>query len=80
MNKADKRTKKRRYEDRLTHWASRQTALASPNVPVCEPLKEKFKSAIEKSSQRVTERFRDALPYRPKLHNLKMLKAKAKRR
>uniref|UniRef100_M1AUA2 Uncharacterized protein n=1 Tax=Solanum tuberosum TaxID=4113 RepID=M1AUA2_SOLTU len=51
----------------------------SPNVPVCQALKEKIKSAIERGNRRVAERFRDAVPHRPKLQNLKMLKAKAKR-
>uniref|UniRef100_M1DE65 Putative plant transposon protein domain-containing protein n=1 Tax=Solanum tuberosum TaxID=4113 RepID=M1DE65_SOLTU len=40
--------------------------MVSPNIPVCQALKKKIKSAIEKSSQRVTEQFRDAVLYRPK--------------
>ncbi|WMV36748.1 hypothetical protein MTR67_030133 [Solanum verrucosum] len=47
---------------------------------VCQDLKEEIKSAIEMGSRVVAERFRDAVPYRPKLQNLKMMKAKAKRR
>ncbi|KAG5579821.1 hypothetical protein H5410_050448 [Solanum commersonii] len=66
-NKAAERTKKIKHEDRLTHWVSHQTAMVSPNVPVCQTLKEKIKLAIERSNQRVAERFRDAVPYRPKL-------------
>uniref|UniRef100_M1DN46 Polyprotein protein n=1 Tax=Solanum tuberosum TaxID=4113 RepID=M1DN46_SOLTU len=58
---------KRRPEDRLNHWASSRMALTSPNVPMCQALKEKIKSAIEKSSRQVTERFRDAVLHRPKL-------------
>uniref|UniRef100_M1DKA6 Uncharacterized protein n=1 Tax=Solanum tuberosum TaxID=4113 RepID=M1DKA6_SOLTU len=54
--------------------------MVSPNVPVCQALKEKIKLAIERSSRRVGERFRDAMLYRPKLQNLKLLKAKVKRR
>uniref|UniRef100_M1DNB5 Uncharacterized protein n=1 Tax=Solanum tuberosum TaxID=4113 RepID=M1DNB5_SOLTU len=45
---------------------------------VCQALKEKINSVIEMSSRRVVERFRDAMLYRPKLQNLKLLKAKAK--
>uniref|UniRef100_M1DGS2 Polyprotein protein n=1 Tax=Solanum tuberosum TaxID=4113 RepID=M1DGS2_SOLTU len=41
---------------------------------------EKIKSAREMSSRHVTERFRDAVLDCPKLRNLRMLKAKAKRR
>ncbi|KAH0679272.1 hypothetical protein KY284_020357 [Solanum tuberosum] len=33
-NKAAERTKKRRPEDHLNHWASRRMALVSPNVPL----------------------------------------------
>ncbi|WMV13527.1 hypothetical protein MTR67_006912 [Solanum verrucosum] len=72
--------KLRRPEDRLIHWANHQMADVSPNVPVCQVLKDKIKSAIERSNRRVIEWFRDAVPYHPKLRNLKMLKAKAKRR
>uniref|UniRef100_M1E151 Putative plant transposon protein domain-containing protein n=1 Tax=Solanum tuberosum TaxID=4113 RepID=M1E151_SOLTU len=49
-------------------------------VTVCQALKEKIKSAMEWSSQRVTERFRDAVFDHPKLQNVKMLKAKVKGR
>ncbi|KAG5610155.1 hypothetical protein H5410_021436, partial [Solanum commersonii] len=42
-------------------------ALTSSNVPMCQALKEKIKSAIEESSQRVAKRFRDAVLHRPKL-------------
>uniref|UniRef100_M1DFK3 Gag-pol polyprotein n=1 Tax=Solanum tuberosum TaxID=4113 RepID=M1DFK3_SOLTU len=65
-NKAAETTKKRKPEDRQTHWASRRTTMISPNVAVCQALKEKIKSVIEKSSHRVTERFRDAVPCHPK--------------
>ncbi|WMV30594.1 hypothetical protein MTR67_023979 [Solanum verrucosum] len=73
------KNEERRHEDRLIHWASRRTAKISPNVPVCQALKKKIKSAIEMSSQRVVERFRDAMLDCLELWNLKMLKAKAKR-
>uniref|UniRef100_M1DYE3 Uncharacterized protein n=1 Tax=Solanum tuberosum TaxID=4113 RepID=M1DYE3_SOLTU len=53
-------------------------AMISSKVPVCQALKVKIKSAIEKSSRRVAERFCDAVLDLPKLQNLKMLKAKAK--
>ncbi|KAG5589976.1 hypothetical protein H5410_040490, partial [Solanum commersonii] len=49
-NKATEKTKKRRPEDRLNHWASHQMAIVSPNVPMCQALKEKIKSAIKMSS------------------------------
>uniref|UniRef100_M1DNP5 Uncharacterized protein n=1 Tax=Solanum tuberosum TaxID=4113 RepID=M1DNP5_SOLTU len=49
-------------------------------VPAFQDMKEKIKSAIERSSRQVAEWFRDAVLDRPKLQNLKMLKAKAKRR
>ncbi|KAG5580867.1 hypothetical protein H5410_051494 [Solanum commersonii] len=74
------RTKKIRPDDRLTHWASRQMAMISPKALVCQALKEKIKSAIERSSRQVTKWFRDAVLDHPKLQNLKMLKAKAKGR
>uniref|UniRef100_M1DU71 Uncharacterized protein n=1 Tax=Solanum tuberosum TaxID=4113 RepID=M1DU71_SOLTU len=45
----------------------------------CASLKEKIKLARERSCRRVAKWFRDAVLDRPKLHNLKMLKAKAKR-
>uniref|UniRef100_M1DHY6 Uncharacterized protein n=1 Tax=Solanum tuberosum TaxID=4113 RepID=M1DHY6_SOLTU len=78
-SKAAERTKKRRLVDHLIHWASRRVANTSPKVPVSKALKEKIKSARERSSRRVTERFRDAVLDRPKLQNLRMLKAKDKR-
>uniref|UniRef100_M1DFN2 Putative plant transposon protein domain-containing protein n=1 Tax=Solanum tuberosum TaxID=4113 RepID=M1DFN2_SOLTU len=53
-------------------------AMISPKVPVCQALKKKIESAIQKRSGRVTEPFRDAVLDRPKLQNLKMLKAKKK--
>uniref|UniRef100_M1DH69 Integrase core domain containing protein n=1 Tax=Solanum tuberosum TaxID=4113 RepID=M1DH69_SOLTU len=71
-------TKKRRPEDCRSHWASRRMALVSPNVPVCKVLKDKIK-AIERSSRRVAEWFREAVPYRPKLQSLKLLKDNAER-
>ncbi|WMV24880.1 hypothetical protein MTR67_018265 [Solanum verrucosum] len=46
---------------------------------MCQALKDKIKSAIERSSWRVADRFYDAVLDRPKLQNLKMMKAKAKR-
>ncbi|WMV54947.1 hypothetical protein MTR67_048332 [Solanum verrucosum] len=55
-------------------------ALISPNVPVCQALKEKIKSVIKRSSRRVVEQFRDVVPYRPKLQNLKDTEGKNKRR
>uniref|UniRef100_M1A2T3 Uncharacterized protein n=1 Tax=Solanum tuberosum TaxID=4113 RepID=M1A2T3_SOLTU len=79
-NKAADRTKKRRPEDRLNHWASRRIALVSPNVPVCQALKEKIKSAIERSSRRIVEQFRDTMPYTQSYRTSRMLKVKAKRR
>uniref|UniRef100_M1DGB8 Uncharacterized protein n=1 Tax=Solanum tuberosum TaxID=4113 RepID=M1DGB8_SOLTU len=48
-------------------------------VPLYQALKAKIKSAIEMSSRRVAEWFRDAVLDRPKLHNLRIVKAKAKR-
>uniref|UniRef100_M1DAE4 Integrase core domain containing protein n=1 Tax=Solanum tuberosum TaxID=4113 RepID=M1DAE4_SOLTU len=50
------KTKKRRPEDCLTHWASRRTTMIWPNVPVCQALKEKIKSAIERSSRQCVGR------------------------
>ncbi|KAG5595451.1 hypothetical protein H5410_036683 [Solanum commersonii] len=79
-NKAAERTKKKRLEDHLTHWASRRMAMISPNILVCQALKEKIKSVIEKSSRRITKRFREVVQYHPKLQSLKLLKANAKRR
>uniref|UniRef100_M1DS29 Uncharacterized protein n=1 Tax=Solanum tuberosum TaxID=4113 RepID=M1DS29_SOLTU len=79
-NKTVERTNNRGTDDRLTHWASHRMATILPKVPVCQTLKEKIKSAIERRSRQVTEWFRDAVLDRPKLQNLKMLKAKAKRR
>uniref|UniRef100_M1DUG6 Uncharacterized protein n=1 Tax=Solanum tuberosum TaxID=4113 RepID=M1DUG6_SOLTU len=79
-NKAAESTNKKRHDDRLTHWASRRMAMISPKVQVCQAMKGKIKSAIERSSQQVAEWFRDAVLDCPKLQNLKMLKAKAKRR
>uniref|UniRef100_M1DRA2 Uncharacterized protein n=1 Tax=Solanum tuberosum TaxID=4113 RepID=M1DRA2_SOLTU len=77
--KTTKRTKKGRHEDRLNHWASHRMALVSPNVPVCQALKEKIKSEIERSSRRITDQFRDAVPYRPKLQDLKDAEGKSKK-
>ncbi|KAG5631538.1 hypothetical protein H5410_003255 [Solanum commersonii] len=51
-------------------------AMSSPNIPESQALKDKIKLAIERSSRQVIEQFRDAVPYRLKLQNLKMLKAK----
>ncbi|WMV50384.1 hypothetical protein MTR67_043769 [Solanum verrucosum] len=55
-------------------------AITSPKLLVCQTLEEKIKLAREKSSRRITEWFRDAVLDCPKLQNLKMLKAKTKRR
>uniref|UniRef100_M1CYX1 Uncharacterized protein n=1 Tax=Solanum tuberosum TaxID=4113 RepID=M1CYX1_SOLTU len=49
-------------------------------VPVFQALKEKIKMDIEMSSGHVAEWFRNAMLDRPKLQNLRMLKAKEKRR
>uniref|UniRef100_M1D8U9 Uncharacterized protein n=1 Tax=Solanum tuberosum TaxID=4113 RepID=M1D8U9_SOLTU len=77
-NKAAEKTKKRRHGDHLAHWASHRMDMISPKAPVCQALKEKIKSAIEWSSRRVAERFRDAVLDRPKQQNVRMLKAKVK--
>ncbi|WMV25227.1 hypothetical protein MTR67_018612 [Solanum verrucosum] len=45
----------------------RQMAVIWPKIPVCQALKEKIKSAMEWSSRRVAERFRDAVLDHPKL-------------
>uniref|UniRef100_M1DPU1 Uncharacterized protein n=1 Tax=Solanum tuberosum TaxID=4113 RepID=M1DPU1_SOLTU len=47
---------------------------------VCQALKEIIKSAKERSSRRVAEQFRDVVPYRPKLQNLKDAEGKNKKR
>ncbi|KAG5589650.1 hypothetical protein H5410_040164 [Solanum commersonii] len=54
-NRAAEKTKKRRPDDRLTHWASCQMTMILPNVPVCQALNEKIKSGMERSSRCVTE-------------------------
>uniref|UniRef100_M1E001 Retrotransposon gag protein n=1 Tax=Solanum tuberosum TaxID=4113 RepID=M1E001_SOLTU len=41
--KEAERTKKRKPEDRLNHWASRRLALIWPNVQACQALKDKIK-------------------------------------
>uniref|UniRef100_M1DFC5 Integrase core domain containing protein n=1 Tax=Solanum tuberosum TaxID=4113 RepID=M1DFC5_SOLTU len=51
-------------------------AMISPKVTVCQALKEKIKSVMGWSSRRVAERFCDAVFDRPKLQNVRMLKAK----
>ncbi|KAG5571873.1 hypothetical protein H5410_061639 [Solanum commersonii] len=66
------KTMKRRPEDRLMHAANHRKALSSP--------KEKIKSAMKRISWRVAEQFRKAVLYRPLIHNVKMLKARAERR
>ncbi|KAG5571536.1 hypothetical protein H5410_061302, partial [Solanum commersonii] len=61
--KAAERMKKRRLEDRLTHWASRRMALVSPNVldvispKVTEPedAEGKSKTAMKMTKRWITE-------------------------
>uniref|UniRef100_M0ZV68 Polyprotein protein n=1 Tax=Solanum tuberosum TaxID=4113 RepID=M0ZV68_SOLTU len=48
-------------------------------IPVCQALKEKIKSARERSSWQISKWFRDAVLDRPKLQTLRMLKAKTER-
>ncbi|WMV58962.1 hypothetical protein MTR67_052347 [Solanum verrucosum] len=55
-------------------------AIISPKVPVCQAMKVKIKSVRKRSSRRVAGWFHDVVLDRPKLQNLRMLKAKAKRR
>ncbi|KAG5610208.1 hypothetical protein H5410_021489 [Solanum commersonii] len=62
--------KKRRHDDRLTHWASHRMAMISSKAPVCQALKVKTKPAIERSSQRVAEWFCDAVLDHPKANLL----------
>uniref|UniRef100_M1DIF5 Uncharacterized protein n=1 Tax=Solanum tuberosum TaxID=4113 RepID=M1DIF5_SOLTU len=78
--KGTRQLKERRKEGMLIHWASHRMAIISPKVVVCQALKVKLKSAIEMSSRRVAEWFRNAVLDHPKLQNLRMLKAKAKSR
>ncbi|KAG5614615.1 hypothetical protein H5410_014439 [Solanum commersonii] len=54
-------------------------ALVSLNVPMYQALKEKIKLLIEKSSRQVVEQFRDAMPYRTKLQDLKDAEGKSKK-
>uniref|UniRef100_M1DP06 Uncharacterized protein n=1 Tax=Solanum tuberosum TaxID=4113 RepID=M1DP06_SOLTU len=46
---------------------------------VCQAIKEKIKSAIEKSSRLVAEQFRNAVPYHPNLQDLKDAEGKRKK-
>ncbi|WMV32583.1 hypothetical protein MTR67_025968, partial [Solanum verrucosum] len=57
-----------------------QSELKEQRNEVCQALKDKINSARERNSRRVAKRFRDAVLDRPKLQNLRILKAKAKRR
>ncbi|WMV50396.1 hypothetical protein MTR67_043781 [Solanum verrucosum] len=72
--------KEQRKEGMLIAYSTGRVAEWSPKVLVCQALKEKIMSAIERSSRRVAERFRNAVLDRPQLQNFRMLKAKAKRR
>ncbi|WMV10012.1 hypothetical protein MTR67_003397, partial [Solanum verrucosum] len=49
-----------------------------PKVPVCQTLKERTKSATERSSWWIAEWLRNAVLDRPKLQTSRMLKAKVK--
>jgi len=53
-------------------------AFVSPNVSVCEAMKGKIQSAIERSNRRVNEQFHNAVPYHPKLQKFKDAKGKCK--
>lgn len=63
--KRDERTKKWKYGDH-------QMFITSPNVPVCQAMKDKTKLVRERSSRRIAEWFRDAVLDRPKLQNLSL--------
>lgn len=78
--KGTRHLKERRKEGMLIAYSTGRVAEWSPKVLVCQALKDKIMLAIERSSRRVAERFRDAKLDRPQLQNLRMLKAKAKRR
>lgn len=71
------RTNKSRSDDRLTHWASHQMDKISPEVLVCQDMTEKIKC---RRSRLLSKRFRNALPDCAKMENLKMMRAKEKRR
>uniref|UniRef100_M1DXR1 Uncharacterized protein n=1 Tax=Solanum tuberosum TaxID=4113 RepID=M1DXR1_SOLTU len=67
---------------RPTGTTTARGALHDPcglQVLVCQVLNEKTELARERSSRRIAEWFRDEVLDRPKLQNLRMLKAKAKR-
>ena len=78
--KTVERTKKRRPIDLLINQASHWMTTISPKVLVCQALKEKIKLERERNSWRVAEWFRDAVLDCLKLQNLRIMKAKAKRR
>uniref|UniRef100_M1DHQ9 Uncharacterized protein n=1 Tax=Solanum tuberosum TaxID=4113 RepID=M1DHQ9_SOLTU len=71
--------KKRNLGDRQVRLASHRVAIQPPKVPVCQALKERTKLARERSSQQITEWFRNAVCVRLKLQTLRMLKAKIER-
>uniref|UniRef100_M1E046 Uncharacterized protein n=1 Tax=Solanum tuberosum TaxID=4113 RepID=M1E046_SOLTU len=71
--------KKRRHVDRLIHWASCRVVITSPKVPVRQALKEKIKSARERSSRPVVERFRNAVIGSPKVTELEDVEGQSKK-
>ncbi|WMV25070.1 hypothetical protein MTR67_018455 [Solanum verrucosum] len=73
-------TKKCKPGDRQAQLASRPTNSRPPKVPVCQALKERTILARERNRRQIAEWFRDAVLDRPKLHTLRMLKAKVEGR
>lgn len=68
---------KKRPKDLLTPWASCRTTLVSHDVLVCQALKNKFESIIERMGYwQISKRLRDAVPYHTKYETTRKLKAK----